>query len=126
MRARVEGRNYRRRHDPANPTPGPIPADLPLLLVEGGWSSEVAGGTNGTPKEQADFFRRMATMLDDVRAEVWVFLLFADLDVETYGFPPDRAAALANFSRMGIVDVDFRPKPAFAVWDSIRARPLAP
>ena len=100
--------------------------DLPLLLVEGGWSSDVAGGTNGTPEEQADFFRRMGTMLDEVRAELWVFLLFADLDVESYGLPPDRAAALANFSRMGIVDVDFNPKPAFAVWDSIRARPLGP
>jgi len=99
--------------------------DLPLLLVEGGWSSAVAGGTNGTPEEQADFFRRIATRLDEVRAEVWVFLLYADLDVASYGLPPDREAALANFSRMGIVDVDFRPKPAFAVWDSILARPLA-
>jgi hypothetical protein len=100
--------------------------DLPLLLVEGGWSSEMAGGTNGTPAEQADFFRRIGGMLDEVAAEVWVFLLFADLDVASYGFPPDREAALANFSRMGIADLDFNPKPALAVWDSIRARPIAP
>lgn len=115
--------------------PSEIPADFfarfdqatdrPLLLVEGGWSSTVAGGTNGTPEEQADFFRRMATLLDGVRAELWVFLLYTDLDVPSYGLPPDRAAGLANFSRMGIVDVNFHPKPASAVWDSIRARPLA-
>lgn len=86
----------------------------------------MAGGTNGTPEEQSDFFRRVAALLDEVEAEVWVFLLYADLDIASYGLPPDRAAGLANFSRMGIVDVDFRPKPAFAVWDSIRARPLAP
>jgi hypothetical protein len=100
--------------------------DRPLLLVEGGWSSAVAGGTKGTPEEQAEFFRVMARLLDQVGAEMWVFLLYADLDVASYGLPPDRAAALANFSRMGIVDVDFRPKPASAVRDSIRARPLAP
>ena len=115
--------------------PSEIPADFfarfdqatdrPLLLVEGGWSSTVAGGTNGTPEEQADFFRRMATLLDGVRAEAWVFLLYADLDLESYGLPPDREAGLANFSRMGIVDVELRPKPAAAVWDSVFARPLA-
>jgi hypothetical protein len=97
----------------------------PLLLVEGGWSSEIAGGTNGTPAEQADFFRRMAALLDGVRAEAWVFLLYTDLDLASWGLPPDREAGLANFSRMGIVDVDFRPKPAAAVWDSVRARPLS-
>jgi hypothetical protein len=32
---------------------------------------------------------------------------------------------LSNFSRMGIVDVDFEPKPAAAVWGSVRAHPLA-
>ena len=98
--------------------------DRPLLLVEGGWSSEVAGGTNGTPAEQAEFFRRMAALLDGIRAEAWVFLLYADLDLESYGLPPDREAGFANFSRMGIVDVELRPKPAAAVWDSVFARPL--
>ena len=93
--------------------------------MEGGWSSTVAGGTNGTPEEQADFFRRMAALLDGVRAEAWVFLLYADLDLESYNLPPDREAGFANFSRMGIVDVELRPKPAAAVWDSVFTRPLA-
>ena len=116
-------------------TPASIPADFfarfdqatdrPLLLVEGGWNSEVTAATSGTPIEQADFFRRIAAMLDEVRAEAWVFLFYADLDLSTYGLPPDREAGLSNFSRMGIVDIDFDPKPAAAVWDSVRARPLA-
>ena len=115
--------------------PSEIPADFlarfdqattrPLLLVEGGWSSEVAGGTNGTPAEQADFFRRMSALLDGVRAEAWVFLLYADPDLDSYDLPPDREAGFANFSRMGIVDIELRPKPATAVWDSVFARPLA-
>jgi hypothetical protein len=99
--------------------------DRPLLLVEGGWNSAPTAATDGTPQEQADFFRRMAAMLDQVRAEAWVFLIYADLDLSTYGLPPDREAGLSNFSKMGIVDVDFVPKPAAAVWDSVRARPLA-
>lgn len=117
-------------------TPAEIPADFfarfdqatdrPLLLVEGGWSSAVTPATDGTPAEQADFFRRIAAMLDAVDAEVWVFLTYTDLDIESLGPPPERAAGLSNFSRMGIVDVDFAEKPAHAVWDSVFRLPVAP
>jgi len=98
--------------------------DKPLLLVEGGWNSAVTAITDGTPAEQAAFFRRIAALLDGVDAEAWVFLMYADLDLSTFGLPPDREAALSNFARMGIVDFDFDPKLAAAVWDSVRARPL--
>ena len=114
--------------------PAQIPADFfqrfdqatdkPLLLVEGGWNSAPTAITNGTPAEQADFFRRMAALLDGVHARVWVFLMYADLDLATFGLPPDREAGLANFSRMGIVDTAFHHKPAFAVWDSVHRRPI--
>ena len=100
--------------------------DLPLLLVEGGWNSEDTPLTRGTPEEQVDFFRRMSALLDGVDAEVWVFLMYTDLALETWGLPPDREQGLRNFSRMGIVDREFRPKPAFAVWDSVFNVPLAP
>lgn len=93
--------------------------DRPLLLVEGGWNSAPTPATGGSPADQADFFRRIAGMLDEVEAEAWVFLFYTDLDIESYGLPPDRAAGLSNFSRMGIVDVDFGEKPAYAVWDSV-------
>ena len=99
--------------------------DLPLLLVEGGWNSGPTPNTGGTPAEQADFFRRIASLLDGVDARVWVFLFYADLDIPSLDLPPDRQG-LANFSRMGIVDRDFRPKPAFAVWDSVFGIPPAP
>lgn len=115
--------------------PSEIPADFfsrfdeatekPLLLVEGGWGSKPTAATQGTPAEQADFFRRVAGLLDDVEAEAWVFLIYADLDLPTYGLPPDREAALSNFASMGIVGSDFEPKPAAAVWDSVRARAIA-
>lgn len=102
-----------------------LATDRPLLLVEGGWNSGITAATSGTPTEQADFFRRIAAMLDEVDAEAWVFLFYADLDLSSYGLPPDREAGLSNFSKMGIVDVDFVPKPAAAVWDSVRALELA-
>jgi hypothetical protein len=67
----------------------------------------------------------MALLLDGIDAKAWVFLLYADLDLDSYDLPPDREAGFANFSRMGIVDVELDPKPAAAVWDSVFARPLA-
>lgn len=115
--------------------PSRIPADffarfdeateLPLLLVEGGWNSGPTPATGGSPSGQADFFRRIAAMLDEVDARVWVFLFYTDLDIQSLNLPPEQAG-LANFSRMGIVDTDFRPKPAFAVWDSVFGLSLAP
>ena len=100
--------------------------ELPLILVEGGWSSEDVGGLRGTPAEQAEFFRRFAELLDGVDAPLWVFLIFADFDVATFGLPPDRAATLGLFSRMGVVDSELRPKPAFEVWSEVFSRPLIP
>lgn len=114
--------------------PGEIPDDFyrrfdqatdrPLLLVEGGWNSEDTPITSGTPEEQEAFFRRTAELLDGVDARVWVYLTYTDLDLATFGLPPDREAGLSNFARMGIVDIDFRPKPAFAVWSEVFSRPL--
>lgn len=116
-------------------TPAEIPADYfarfdaattkPLLMVEGGWSSAAVGAVDGTPAEQADYFRRMVELLDGVDALVWVMLFYADLDLATYGLPPDREAGLASFSRMGIVDTELRPKPAFDIWQEAYRRPLA-
>ncbi len=96
----------------------------PLLLVEGGWNSEPTAATAGSPAQEAAFFRRIATLLDGVDVEAWVFLFYADLDLSTFGLPPDREAGLSNFARMGIVDADFHAKPAFAVWDSLYRLPI--
>lgn len=98
--------------------------DLPLALVEGGWASEDSDVFEADPEEQVAFFRRMEELLDGVDAELWVFLLFADLDVPSLGLPPDRAEALARFSRMGVVDTELVPKPAHATWVEIFERPL--
>lgn len=56
-------------------------------------------------------------MLEEMGAVVCVFLFYTDFDIESYGLPPDRAEGLSNFSRTGIVDVDFDEEP-YAIRDS--------
>ena len=97
--------------------------DLPLALVEGGWASEDSDVFEADPEEQVAFFRRMEELLDGVDAELWAFLLYADLDVPSLGLPAERAEALARFSRMGVVDTQLEPKPAHAAWVEIFERP---
>jgi hypothetical protein len=117
-------------------TPEQIPSDyfvrfdqatlLPLLMVEGGWSSAPVPWSNGTPEQQIDFVSRYEELLDDVAADVWVMLTFTDLDIPALGLPPDRAATLSNFAFMGILDADLARKPAYAEWERIFERPRAP
>lgn len=117
------------------PTPAEIPddyfsrfrvaTDLPLILVEGGWSSESVDGLQGSPEAQAEFLRRFEELLDGVESPLWVMLIFADFDVGAFGLTPERQSALGRFSRMGIVDTELRPKPAYDVWVDILSRALA-
>lgn len=113
--------------------PADVPADyfarfdeatsLPLLMVEGGWSSADVPLSSGSPEQQVDFLKRYEALLDGVDAEAWVMLTFADLDIGSLALPPDRAAGLSNFSRMGVVDSDLHHKPAWAEWKRIFDRP---
>lgn len=74
--------------------------------------------------EQAEFFRRFETLLDGVDGRLWVFLLYADLDLERWELEPDDRAVLENFAHMGIVDTDLQPRSAYTVWARIFGRPL--
>ncbi len=99
--------------------------DLPLLLVEGGWSSADVPWSKGTPEQQVAFVNRFEELLDGVRARAWVMLTFTDLDVDAFGLDPDRTAGLSNFAHMGIVDTDLHRKPAYAAWKRVFDRPFA-
>jgi len=113
--------------------PSEIPSDyftpfdeattLPLIFVEGGWSSENVPWSTGTSEQQVAFFRRYEELLDAVNAEVWVMLTFADLDIAAWGLDPDRTAGLSNFASMGIVDSNLQRKPSYAEWEKIFMRP---
>ena len=97
--------------------------DLPLLFVEGGWSSEDVPWSSGTPAQQIVFFQHYEQLLDAVNAEVWVMLTCADLDVASFGLDAETTAGLSNFAFMGIVGPDLKRKPSYEEWEGIFARP---
>ena len=115
-------------------TPGQIPDDyyariadeaaLPVLVVEGGWSSVSGSGFAGSPGEQADYLRRQAELLDQANALAVFQLTFTDLDLDAW--PEEFPENLVAFARLGLVTDAYQPKPALAVWDSLHALPLEP
>jgi hypothetical protein len=97
-------------------------ASLPVLVVEGGWTSESVGPATSTPEKQARWIRRQFALLDSARAVAVFQLTFADFDLSA--FPPPLPPNLGLFVYLGLVDEDLVAKPALAVWDSAYALPL--
>ena len=94
---------------------------LPLMVVEGGWTSAAVGTLQSSPEMQARYIRRQAELLDAAKA-VGVFqLTFTDLDLS--GFPQPVNPTLALFAQLGMVDAQLKPKAALAVWDSVFTTP---
>jgi hypothetical protein len=94
-------------------------APLPFIVIEGGWPSVTLPGiVQSSPDEQRRYIERHAQLLDAVRAEGWFQLTFTDLDQAA--FP----AGILPFAYLGLVDVNFQPKPALTAWDEVFHRPL--
>jgi hypothetical protein len=93
---------------------------LPMLLVEGGWASESAEGFVSSPERQARYVSHQAALAERAKLERLFQLSFTDLDLTSF---PGAPAILPLFARLGLVDIELRPKPALAVWDEIVARP---
>ncbi len=91
--------------------------DIPVMVVEGGWTSGSVGNVNSSPELQARYLRRQAALLDSAHAVALFQLTFTDLDVSSFNVPP--GSILPLFAQLGMVDVQLRPKPALAVWDSL-------
>jgi hypothetical protein len=94
---------------------------LPVLVVEGGWTSGSAGTIQSSPATQARYLRRQERLLDSATAIAVFQLSYTDLDVSQY--PAQQQASLGVFSQLGLVDTELRPKAALATYDSIFARP---
>ena len=111
-------------------TPDEIPSDyygriaatrsLPLMVVEGGWTSGSLGTFQSSPQMQARYIHRQSELLDAANAAAVFQLTFTDLDVSSIPQPP--GSILPLFAALGMVDTQLRPKPALAVWDSLYAR----
>jgi hypothetical protein len=95
------------------------PARLPLLVVEGGWTSAAAFGS--TPERQARWIRRQFELATQAQARHVFQLLFTDLDVAAYG--QLGGASLSPFATIGLVSTELAPKPALVEWDAAFARP---
>ncbi|MEZ5500896.1 MAG: hypothetical protein R3E77_15890 [Steroidobacteraceae bacterium] len=95
--------------------------NLPVMVVEGGWTSAAVANVQSTPDLQARYIRRQAALLDSVSARALIQLLFVDLDLAQ--FPQPVPANLPLFAHLGVVDSDFMPKPALAAWDELYDRP---
>ena len=113
-------------------TPEDIPTDyysripgtrmLPLMVVEGGWTSGSVGTFQSSPQVQARYVHRQSELLDAAHAAAVFQLTFTDLDLSAFPQPP--GSILPLFAALGMVDTQLKPKPALAVWDSVYARRL--
>ncbi|HET9010792.1 MAG TPA: hypothetical protein VFN38_03210 [Gemmatimonadaceae bacterium] len=99
-------------------------APLPMLVVEGGWTSGAVGTVTSSPALQTRYIRRQAQLADTARLLGIYQITFTDIDLTSFPVPP--GSILPLFAQLGLLDVDYRPKPALAVWDSVRATPLKP
>ena len=96
---------------------------LPVLVVEGGWTSGAVGSVQSSPATQARYLRRQEQLLDAAKAVAAFQLTYADLDLSQ--FPPQPPGSiLPLFAQLGIVSTKLAPKPASLTYDSIFARPL--
>ena len=95
---------------------------LPMVVVEGGWSSGSVTGVTSSPDKQARWIRRQMELADRASLLAVTQITFTDLDLSTYQAPP--GSVLPLFAQLGLVDVNFNPKPALAEWDSAFLRPL--
>jgi hypothetical protein len=94
---------------------------LPLLVVEGGWTSANAGGVSSSPDRQARWIRRQFDLAAAAEAGHVFQLLFTDLDLVAFGQASN--PQLVPFASLGLVTSELVPKPALAEWDAAFARP---
>ena len=93
---------------------------LPLLVVEGGWSSGSVPGVTSSPDKQARWIRRQMALADSGHLVAVTQISFTDLDVSSYPVPP--GSILPLFAQLGLVDTTLRAKPALADWDRALGR----
>ena len=96
---------------------------IPMMVVEGGWTSASVGSVQSSPAKQARYLRRHERMLDSAKAIAVFQLDYTDLDLTAYP-PQPPGSIIALFASIGFVDAELRAKSALATHDSIFSRPL--
>jgi hypothetical protein len=95
-------------------------APLPMLVLEGGWTSASTDDFISSPETQARYIARHGQILDLVKAKAWLQITFTDLDIANIPLPP--GSILPLFASNGLVTTELQPKPALSAWDSIFSR----
>lgn len=98
---------------------------IPIMVVEGGWTSAAVGSVQSSTAKQAAYLRRQERLLDSAKAIAVFELNFSDIDLSAYG-PLPAGSTLPLFASLGFVNAALAPKPALATHDSIFSRPLRP
>lgn len=97
---------------------------LPVMVIEGGWTSASLGAIASSADKQRRYIERHVRILDAARAAAYFQITFTDLDVPALGLPP--GSILPLFAANGLVDANLAPKPALAEWDAAFQRPYRP
>lgn len=100
--------------------------NLSVFISEGGWASQSVTSParvfSSSPQAQADYISHHASLLDRANATAVFQLLFTDVDLAA--IPTNVSPNILLFTTIGMVDTQFQPKPALAIWDNVFARPL--
>jgi hypothetical protein len=95
---------------------------LPMMVMEGGWTSAALGSVVSSPEKQTRWITRQWGLADEARLAGVYQITFTDLDLTSYPVPP--GSILPLFAHLGLVDAELRAKPALAAWDRAFERPL--
>jgi hypothetical protein len=94
---------------------------IPMMVIEGGWTSVSFNSISSTPDKQRRYIRRQLTLLDNAAA-IGVFqITFTDIDLASV--PPPNNVNLIPFAYTGLVDANLVAKPALSEWDAAFKRP---
>ena len=96
--------------------------DLPMIVMEGGWTSAAVGPVTSSPEKQARWISRQWQLADEARLAGVYQITFTDLDLAS--FPVAPGSILPLFAHLGLVDTELSPKPALARWDAAFSRSL--
>jgi hypothetical protein len=98
---------------------------IPIMVVEGGWTSATVGSVQSSQAKQAAYLRRQEKLLDSAKAVAVFELNFTDIDLTAYQ-PLPSGSTLPLFASLGFVDAKLAPKAALATHDSILVRARKP
>jgi len=96
--------------------------DLPMMVMEGGWTSASVAAVSSSRDKQARWITRQWQLADEARLAGVFQITFTDLDLTSFPVPP--GSILPLFAHLGLVDTELTPKPALAAWDRAFQRSL--